>query len=304
MLARFEGLARKRRATRHFLQQPLERKLIERLLLHGPMGTERLQPSADALRRRRRSHDPFTHPAGMHESTIRERGAPRDRVRRRSPGIGPIRGDAGVRSREAALSPRNMPAFSVRWYPLMFRQGPLGLNWFWKATLIPLARVFVPIPQMMAVHKRFWLAKQVMLCAMNFMLAAEACRLGYGADGRLRRRALAPRARPASFMGADSCGPRRLRQARPGKEDPAAAGACHALALAGCRTWKSEWNLSWKPPVQRGQPPDILLKSALRAEKRLERYFAREFQPLKGRAAYIISGANRRSVAPPAPSGL
>ena len=32
MLAQFEGLARKCRATRHFLQQPLEHGLIERLL--------------------------------------------------------------------------------------------------------------------------------------------------------------------------------------------------------------------------------------------------------------------------------
>jgi hypothetical protein len=32
MLAQFESLARKRRATRHFLQQPIEHELIERLL--------------------------------------------------------------------------------------------------------------------------------------------------------------------------------------------------------------------------------------------------------------------------------
>ena len=81
---------------------------------------------------------------------------------------------------------------------LMFKQGPLGINWLWKATLIPLARVFVPIPQMMAVHKRFWLAKQVMLCAMNFMLAAEAAGLqtvpmeGFDTE-RLRRSLDLPR---------------------------------------------------------------------------------------------------------------
>jgi nitroreductase len=80
----------------------------------------------------------------------------------------------------------------------MFKQGPLGINWLWKATLIPLARVFVPIPQMMAVHKRFWLAKQAMLCAMNFMLAAEAAGLqtvpmeGFDTE-RLRRSLDLPR---------------------------------------------------------------------------------------------------------------
>jgi nitroreductase len=82
--------------------------------------------------------------------------------------------------------------------PLMFKQGPFGINWFWKAALIPLARLLVPIPQMMAVHKRFWLAKQVMLCSMNFMLAAEAAGLGTvpmeGFDaGRLRRALHLPR---------------------------------------------------------------------------------------------------------------
>ena len=80
----------------------------------------------------------------------------------------------------------------------MFKQGPLGIDWLWKATLIPLARVFVPIPQMMAVHKRFWLAKQAMLCAMNFMLAAEAAGLqtvpmeGFDTE-RLRRSLDLPR---------------------------------------------------------------------------------------------------------------
>jgi hypothetical protein len=54
---------------------------------------------------------------------------------------------------------------------LMFKQGLVGINWLWKAALIPLARLFVPIPQIMAVHKRFWLAKRVMLSSMTFMLA-------------------------------------------------------------------------------------------------------------------------------------
>jgi nitroreductase len=47
---------------------------------------------------------------------------------------------------------------------------------------------------MMAVHKRFWLAKQVMLCSMNFMLAAEAAGLGTvpmeGFDAARLRRSL------------------------------------------------------------------------------------------------------------------
>lgn len=50
----------------------------------------------------------------------------------------------------------------------------------------------VPIPSVQAVHKGFWLAKQVCLSAMAFMLAAEAAGLatcpmeGFG-ERRVRR---------------------------------------------------------------------------------------------------------------------
>lgn len=197
MLARFEGLARKRRATRHFSQQPLERKLIERLLLTAqwaPSGYN-LQPTrfvvvADPLIRSRIRR------ACMNQQPVGE-----------APIVIVFAGDHRAFDRfpetlEADLEGGAITAeyagFLRKMVPLMFRQGPLGLNWFWKATLIPLARVFVPIPQMMAVHKRFWLAKQAMLCAMNFMLAAEAAGLGTvpmeGFDaGRLRRALDLPR---------------------------------------------------------------------------------------------------------------
>jgi nitroreductase len=197
MLARFEGLARKRRATRHFSQQPLERKLIERLLLTAqwaPSGYN-LQPArfvvvADPTIRSRIRR------ACMNQQPVEE-----------APLVIVFAGDHRAFDRfpetlEADLAGGAITAeyagFLRKMVPLMFRQGPLGLNWFWKATLIPLARLFVPIPQIMAVDKRFWLAKQVMLCAMNFMLAAEASGLGTvpmeGFDtGRLRRALYLPR---------------------------------------------------------------------------------------------------------------
>ena len=190
-LAQFEGLARRRRATRHFSQQPLERKLIERLLLTAqwaPSGYN-LQPTrfvvvADPLIRSRIRR------ACMNQQPVEE-----------APLVIVFAGDhqASHRLEETLESDLASGAITVEYanflrkiVRLMFKQGPLGLNWFWKATLIPLARVFVPIPQIMAVHKRFWLAKQAMLCAMNFMLAAEAAGLGTvpmeGFDaGRLRR---------------------------------------------------------------------------------------------------------------------
>ncbi len=197
MLAQFEGLASRRRATRHFLQQPLERELIERLLRisqWAPSGYN-LQPTrfvviADpSIRLRIRR-------ACMNQQPIKE-----------APIVIVFAGDHRAFARlgetlnsdlaAAAITPE-YANFLRRIVRLMFKQGPLGINWLWKATLIPIARIFVPIPQMMAVHKRFWLAKQVMLCAMNFMLAAEAAGLGTvpmeGFDaGRLRRSLDLPR---------------------------------------------------------------------------------------------------------------
>jgi len=191
LLARFEGLVRKRRATRHFLPLPIERELIERLLRTAqwaPSGYN-LQPTrfvvvADpSIRSRVRR-------ACMNQQPVEE-----------APLMIVFAGDHRASDRFTETLECDLAGGAItleyanflrKIVPLMFRQGPLGLNWFWKATLIPLARVFVPIPQMMAVHKRFWLAKQVMLCAMNFMLAAEAAGLGTvpmeGFDaGRLRR---------------------------------------------------------------------------------------------------------------------
>jgi nitroreductase len=59
---------------------------------------------------------------------------------------------------------------------LNFDNG-FGFVWLGKLLGAPLLRLFTPMPTLPAVHKRFWLAKQVMMPAMNFMLAAEAAGL-------------------------------------------------------------------------------------------------------------------------------
>src|ERR1700730_10565960 len=61
--------------------------------------------------------------------------------------------------------------------PFFFNQGPLGFGWIWKAATEAVVQRFVPIPSFQAVHKSFWLAKQVCLSAMVFMLAAEVAGL-------------------------------------------------------------------------------------------------------------------------------
>jgi nitroreductase len=65
-----------------------------------------------------------------------------------------------------------------KFVPLAFHTGPVGFGWFWKATLPPVRRLGAPTPELPAIHRRYWLAKQVSLSAMVFMLAATAAGLG------------------------------------------------------------------------------------------------------------------------------
>jgi nitroreductase len=58
-----------------------------------------------------------------------------------------------------------------------FDQGLLGITWLAKLLASPLIRLFTPLPLLPAVHKRYFLAKEAMLPAMNFMIAAEAAGL-------------------------------------------------------------------------------------------------------------------------------
>jgi nitroreductase len=79
--------------------------------------------------------------------------------------------------------------------PLAFKTGPAKLNWLWKALLPPLARCFRGVPSIPAVERRYWLAKQAGMAAMNFMLTAHAAGLATcpmeGFDPRRLRRVLA-----------------------------------------------------------------------------------------------------------------
>lgn len=66
----------------------------------------------------------------------------------------------------------------IRLYVKMnFDQGVFGLTWLAKAIFSPLLRLFTALPLLPAVHKRYWLTKQVMLSAANFMLACESAGL-------------------------------------------------------------------------------------------------------------------------------
>jgi len=61
--------------------------------------------------------------------------------------------------------------------PKAFDRGPLGLTGWIKRLYPTLMRPFKPVPEVPAGNMRFWLTKQAMLTAMNFMLAATAAGL-------------------------------------------------------------------------------------------------------------------------------
>ncbi len=73
-----------------------------------------------------------------------------------------------------------------------FDQGIFGLTFLAKALFSPLLRLITPLPLLPAVHKRYWLTKQVMFAAAKFQQAASAANLScepiQGFDeGRIRK---------------------------------------------------------------------------------------------------------------------
>lgn len=197
-LEQFEALARRRRATRHFRPDPLPEGLLTRLLeaAHWAPSGYNLQPThfvvvtdvtlKIALRR-----------ACMDQPQVTE-----------APAIVVFTSDRRVMENNfetvlrmdleaGAISPAYEQKLRT-FVPLAFSRGPLGLGWLWKATLMPLLRLFRPIPSIPAVHKRYWLSKQTLLAAMNFMLAATAAGLatvpmeGFD-EGRVRKLLNIPR---------------------------------------------------------------------------------------------------------------
>ncbi|HEY0791933.1 MAG TPA: nitroreductase family protein [Chthoniobacterales bacterium] len=176
-LAEFEVLIRQRRATRHFQPVPVERGLLERLLRMAqwaPSGYN-LQPTRYIVVEDRALR-PALRRACMDQAPVEE-----------APIVVVFAGDGrafedrfdAILAQE--LREGDMPAAYAerlrRVVPLMCNCGPAGLGWLWKATLLPVVRLFRPLPDVVAVHRRFWTAKQVMLNAMNFILAAEAAGL-------------------------------------------------------------------------------------------------------------------------------
>lgn len=187
-----ERVIKHRRATRHFASREVDRALLDRLLeaaRWAPSGYN-LQPTR-LIVVQDRAIRPALRRACLKQAQVEE-----------APAVVIFAGDhrafkdhfestLGLDLQAGAVN-ADYVTLIRRIVPIMFQRGPVGFHWLWKVFVLPLARLFTPLPVLPAVHKSFWLAKQAMLSAMNFMLAAEAAGLATvpmeGFDtGRLRR---------------------------------------------------------------------------------------------------------------------
>ncbi len=176
-LDEFESLTKRRRATRRFLSDPIPDELLNRLLdiAHWAPSGYNLQPThytvvTDAKLK------PVLYEACLKQRQILE-----------APVVVVFSGDREVakhhleriitRDHEAGAINGDYESLLRKYVGRAFAQGPVGLGWLGKVTLPPLMRLVTPVPSIPAVHKRYWVTKQVMLSAMVFMLAATAAGL-------------------------------------------------------------------------------------------------------------------------------
>ncbi|MBW7904266.1 MAG: nitroreductase family protein [Phycisphaerae bacterium] len=190
-LAQFETLVHSRRSVRDFRPDPVPPELLERLL-----NAARWAPSGYNLQP--------THVTVVSDPGLKQRlhaACLSQRQVLAAPLVTVFSGDGhAYRNLPAVLAEdlaagATSPQYAARLsslVPLAFERGPVGLGWLWKALLPPVRRLFCPTPCLPAVYRREWLTRQVMLSAMNFMLAAHAARLstvpmeGFD-EGRVRR---------------------------------------------------------------------------------------------------------------------
>ena len=177
-LTAFEELARGRRAVRQFADEPLPEGVLDRLLdcaRWAPSGYN-LQPVHWVV-----VDDPALK-GPLREACLGQRQA------EEAPATVVFVGDADVvarnfervlaAERELGAMNEGYEAFLRNLIPLAFDRGPAGLAGLAKGAYARAARPFKPVPDVPAASMRFWLTKQVMLSAMNFMLAASAAGLG------------------------------------------------------------------------------------------------------------------------------
>ncbi len=176
-LASFLQLVRARRATRHFRPDPVPPELLEELLeaaRWAPSGYN-LQPTHFVVVTDPAVKQKLYGPC-MQQRQVLEAGATVVFTGDRRAAVNHF--ERVLRQdREAGAINEAYEALLRRVVPLSFNRGPLGFGRLWKAALEFAVGPFLPIPSIPAVHLDYWLAKQVSLAAMAFMLAAHAAGL-------------------------------------------------------------------------------------------------------------------------------
>jgi len=173
----FLDLVRSRRSTRHFLPDPVPEELLGELLeaaRWAPSGFN-LQPTHFVVVTGQEAKERLF-PACMQQRQVLEAGATvvftGDRRVLENHFDRVLRSD-----REAGAINDAYEQLLRKFVPLSFNRGRWGLGWLWKAVVEVIAGRFTPIPSVQAVHMNYWLAKQVSLSAMAFMLAAHSAGL-------------------------------------------------------------------------------------------------------------------------------
>ena len=172
-LQEFTELLRTKHSPRHFLDRSISVQLLEELL-----EATRLSPSAFNLQPTHyvvvteKSLKEKLYTACMNQSQIIEAGA-----------VVVFTGDKNAAENnlekileqdiKAGAISKDYENLLRKNVPLSFSRKPFGLGWLWKFLAEVIVGKFIPIPDLQAVHKKYWLAKQVSISAMNFMLAAH-----------------------------------------------------------------------------------------------------------------------------------
>jgi nitroreductase len=190
----FLDLVRARRSSRHFRSEPVAPDLLDKLLeaaRWAPSGFN-LQPTQFVV---------------VTEPDVKAKLCPACRSQRQVLEAGAtvvFTGDRRVvenqfeqilqQDRQAGAINAAYEQLLRKAVPLLFNRGPLGIGWLWKAITEVVLGPFLAIPSVQAVHMDYWLAKQVSLSAMTFMLAAQTAGLSTcpmeGFGERAVRRAL------------------------------------------------------------------------------------------------------------------
>lgn len=173
----FETIAKSRRSIRHFKPDPIPGEVVERLvdIAHWAPSGYNLQPTHFVIVTKPEQKEKLQS-ACLGQRQVLE-----------APVVVVFTGDRRVmenhfeaileQDKELGAMNPDYERLLRKFVPLAFSTTPLGLGWLWKAAVLPLVNLIKPVPEMPAVHKRYWLAKQVSLAAMNFMLAAHAAGL-------------------------------------------------------------------------------------------------------------------------------